>query len=298
LTVLTGGHDRAIRLWDATTGEEVQTFVGPPDAIRCLVLNAAESLLVTGGDGGHVRVWDLKTGTCQATVQSDGSTVHALVLAADGRLFTGNRNGEAKCWDLQSGRCLAIYDNHPGGVRSLCLSLDGRCLATGGYDNVVRLWDTESGLCLHTFAGGHTDWVRSVAFTPDGTRLITAGRDGLVIIWDVASGDILATLHNLNEGFLWTTPPDSLAPHGWVWTDREDLLIVSEEDTAGGNAQVLDEKDSKRRDYLSTHNNQRRVMRKIQLRGEEDLNRMTELLGLHVAIRQSEAEIKRLTHME
>ena len=297
-TVLTGGRDREVKLWDAQTGALLRAFTGCSDRIRCFSVNRDETVLVTGGDEGLYWIWDLSTGARKRGVQIEDHAIRAVLLASDAAVFASYSNGVAKRWDQRTGRCTTVYEGHREGTRCLFLSPDGTRLATGGYDHVVKLWDVESGACLRTFAGGHTDWVRSVAFTPDTTRLITVGKDGRICIWAIASGELLATLYNLNKGFLWTTPPDSLAPHGWVWTDREDLLIVSEEDTAGGNAQVLDEKDSKRRDYLSTHNNQRRVMRKIQLRGEEDLNRMTELLGLHVAIRQSEAEIKRLTHME
>ena len=56
--------------------------------------------------------------------------------------------------------------------------------------------------------------------------MITASIDGRVSFWDRSDGTLLVTLHNLNGGFLWTTPADEAAPSGWFWTDRPELLSV------------------------------------------------------------------------
>ena len=44
---------------------------------------------------------------------------------------------------------------------------------SGSDDKTVRIWDLESGACLHTLEG-HIGQVRSVSVTPDG-RLAVSG---------------------------------------------------------------------------------------------------------------------------
>ena len=73
-------------------------------------------------------------------------------------------------------------------MRSVAFSPDGTRLASGSFDNSVRLWDVVTGNEIRRFEG-HTDWVLSVAFSPDATRLASGSYDRTVRLWDVATGD-------------------------------------------------------------------------------------------------------------
>ena len=67
----------------------------------------------------------------------------------------------------------------------MAFSPDGTILATGGYDNVLRLWDVATGRKRAELAG-HTGWIESLAFSPDGRVIASGGLDG-VRLWDVAT---------------------------------------------------------------------------------------------------------------
>ncbi len=75
---------------------------------------------------------------------------------------------------------------HQGMVFSVAFNRDGSRLATGCNDNVVRLWDTETGDEVIELRG-HTGYVHAVAFSPDGSMLASASGDRTVRIWDSRS---------------------------------------------------------------------------------------------------------------
>jgi serine/threonine protein kinase/WD40 repeat protein len=78
-------------------------------------------------------------------------------------------------------------------VRCGAFSPGGSRVATGSDDQVVNLWDPESGALLRSFPG-HLASVQAVAFSPDGTRLLSTAMDGTARVWDVETGAAVARL--------------------------------------------------------------------------------------------------------
>src|SRR5262249_11911713 len=73
-------------------------------------------------------------------------------------------------WDYLSRLCHSeamTLGGHAGGVISVAFSPDGQRLASGGVDQMVRIWDSHTGKLLFALKG-HAGQVRSVAFSPDG----------------------------------------------------------------------------------------------------------------------------------
>lgn len=84
-----------------------------------------------------------------------------------------------------------IRFRHAGQVTSVASSRDGRLLATGGYDEAIRVWQASSGKALFRFAlqRSHAPWPDSVAFSPDGALLAgSKSGEGSIHLWDTASG--------------------------------------------------------------------------------------------------------------
>ena len=83
---------------------------------------------------------------------------------------------------------------HTGYARAVEFSDDGALLASGGYDEIVRLWHISSQAQVER--GQHPtvpiemktrqkSIVNSLAFTPDNQRLFSAGMSGKILIHDV-----------------------------------------------------------------------------------------------------------------
>jgi WD40 repeat protein len=75
----------------------------------------------------------------------------------------------------------------------LAFSPDGEILASGGYDQNIRLRDVSGGGLLHALSG-HTGPVVMVVFSPDGTMIGSTSYDSTVRLWDVVAGTEIQTL--------------------------------------------------------------------------------------------------------
>jgi len=76
-----------------------------------------------------------------------------------------------------------------GGVWSSQLS--GNIVVSGSTDRTLRVWNADSGECIHVLQG-HTSTVRCLAM--HGDNVVSGSRDGTLRVWDVIEGTHLHVL--------------------------------------------------------------------------------------------------------
>jgi len=71
---------------------------------------------------------------------------------------------------------LILQTGHTRSANAVAFSPDNRWLASGGKDNVIKIWDLANGNVLQTLYG-HTSNVNALAVSPDGTLLASGSGD-------------------------------------------------------------------------------------------------------------------------
>ncbi|KAG8719490.1 hypothetical protein FRC09_011067 [Ceratobasidium sp. 395] len=79
-------------------------------------------------------------------------------------------------------------DGHTDQIRSVCNSPDGAYIASGSYDNTIRIWDAHTGKPIGQPLAGHTGRVNSVTYSPDGACIASGSDDQTIWIWDARTG--------------------------------------------------------------------------------------------------------------
>ena len=65
-------------------------------------------------------------------------------------------------WHRKSGVCAQTLEGHNNWVESVAFSLDGRQIASGSCDDIIKVWDRESGACVQTFIKCESDGINAV----------------------------------------------------------------------------------------------------------------------------------------
>ena len=111
-------------------------------------------------------------------------------IAPSGTAFAVFDTNVVRLLDARDGRQLQMLAGHVGMIHDAGWSRDGSLIATSGYDETVRVWETATGRQVLSVRP-LPSFACSVAFSPDG-RLLAAGSsdDGQLKIIDIASGRI------------------------------------------------------------------------------------------------------------
>ena len=200
-TIISGGQDSTIRLWDFTTGKELHKFLGHDGPVYNMVMMQDGKHLVSVADRDlAVKIWDIQNRELVSSLAPNSAHVTAVAVSPDQRyIVTGGEDGIARFWDVDRGVLLRTSE-HEHGIYSMAISPDGRHLLCGSkrtpgerYPGVVWVWDFELGTLLQTL-GGHKGHVTAIAVTADSRYILSGDQHGSVYLWDLETGTLLKTM--------------------------------------------------------------------------------------------------------
>jgi hypothetical protein len=163
---------------------------------------------------------------------------------------------------MDTGGRIIDCELHGADITSVSVSSDGEYLLTASLDGTVILWRRGSGEVVMRYGAGNVR-LTSAAFVQDEKTIAAGGSDGLVRFWDRESGALLACLHNIDSGFLWSAPPDQAAASGWFFTDRPELAHVLRCKEDGAEPEALAIGDPERSVHLDLYNRKEMVLGRL-----------------------------------
>ncbi|GIZ44780.1 hypothetical protein CKM354_000796900 [Cercospora kikuchii] len=177
-TLVSGGCDRDVRVWDLTTGMATHMLRGHTSTVRCLKMSGS-GIAISGSRDTTLRVWNIVEGRCDAVLVGHQASVRCLEIHGD-LVVSGSYDTTARIWSISEGRCLRTLQGHFSQIYAV--AFDGRRIATGSLDTSVRVWDPRDGRCLAQLQG-HTSLVGQLQLRND--TLVTGGSDGSVRVWSL-----------------------------------------------------------------------------------------------------------------
>ncbi|KAI0563762.1 Translation initiation factor SUI1 [Gracilaria domingensis] len=183
-TIASGSSDNTARIWDTSSGALKRILCGHTSRIWDISATANGKLLASASGDGTIRVWD--TGTLLDVHDKPEWPVKRYNQSAGKLSFNGDMGADVAL-------CRAVLQGHESDVYAVRMQARGNAVASGGYDRLVRFYDTETQTLLKSFAG-HKSSISSVGFNARGNLIVTGSKDSSIKFWDVVSGLCVRTL--------------------------------------------------------------------------------------------------------
>lgn len=154
-----------IKLFDMLDGSLVCCFTGHFGLVYDLDWNCGDLCLSSASSDGSAKVWDVG-----AVIQNWENTAFAE---------------DSSQTYLQRRDCIFTF-HHPTFVYTAKFHPTyPNILITGAYDRKIRVWDLDSGNCIHTIIG-HKARITWIEFEPEGKRMYTADGGGVICVWSAS----------------------------------------------------------------------------------------------------------------
>jgi WD40 repeat protein len=206
------GENSTIEVWDMQTGECLKKLEGSYETIGALAFDPTSIgddrpyRLASGGR--TVRVWNLESGQISYEFDGHAQGILAVAFSPNGQTVASSSVDQTiRLWDVSwDAACDApivpaatasvarlFGDGHDlTATWALAFSSDGKTLASGGADQMIKLWNVETQRCDRLLQG-HTAVVQSIAFSADGLTLVSAALNQSMRLWDVPTGQCIKT---------------------------------------------------------------------------------------------------------
>ncbi|ORY51906.1 WD40 repeat-like protein [Rhizoclosmatium globosum] len=194
--IVTCSLDKTIRIWSMATFELMHTLHGHTDGVMCI--HYSDKWLASGSADSLVRVWNLAT-MQHFTLHGHSDWVNKVQLYKKTQLFSCSDDCSVILWDLETHQQIRQFQGHYDQILGMSISLPRLKNATGASpklvtassDKTIKIWDVDTGTCLHTLFG-HGDGVTCVA--SDTLRIVSGSQDNMLMVWDLESGKLMHSM--------------------------------------------------------------------------------------------------------
>ncbi|MCA9073994.1 MAG: hypothetical protein KDA93_03095 [Planctomycetaceae bacterium] len=184
------GADRAIRVFDVETGEELTVIEDHADWVMDIAWSPDGTKLASASRDKTSKLFDATTGDAQVTFNKHGEVVFGVTFLPDGKtVATSGRDKMIRLWTVEKGDQSREIGGFGHDVFQVTALPDGRLISCSA-DKTARLHTSADGKEVRKFEG-NGDWVFSVAAHPESQRLLTGCYDGEVRLWNLETGEVV-----------------------------------------------------------------------------------------------------------
>jgi WD40 repeat protein len=167
--------DAGVGLYNADTGQLLQTLEGHFGAVGAVTFSKSGKWLATASEDGTVLVWDVATGKPLGRMSTNTPANHVAISSDEKWLVASNRNGrQVRCLDLATMTDRGTIHESFDWIHAVAFHPSNEYFAVAARDGSIDFVELASGSVVRRVRG-HDTRVWTVAFHPNGRQLVSAG---------------------------------------------------------------------------------------------------------------------------
>jgi len=170
-------------IWNLEEERSITQFsgTGTPSAVD---ISSSGQFLVCGNVlNNQIYKWNINTKKLEHVFPNCPDN-RAIKISPNEDIVAVACGQKVKLWNLNTGEPVSALAGHSHYIVSLAFAPNGKILASGGADEMIKLWDIETGKVLEHLSSPQ---LTMIAISPDGRLLASAGMDETVRIWEMPS---------------------------------------------------------------------------------------------------------------
>ncbi|KAI7731012.1 hypothetical protein M8C21_022744 [Ambrosia artemisiifolia] len=161
--LVSGGTEKAIRVWDTRTGSKMMKLRGHTDNIRALLLDSTGRFCLSGSSDSMIRLWDLGQQRCVHSYAVHTDSVWALASTPTfSHVYSGGRDLSLYLTDLATRESILLCTKE-NPIQQLAMHDDGIWVAT--TDSSVHRWPAEGRNPQKVFQRGGSFLAGNLSFS-------------------------------------------------------------------------------------------------------------------------------------
>ena len=138
--LVTGSHDKTVKLWDFATGTLLRTMTGHAGSVLWVSFSDKDDRIASASADQTVKLWDLQGS--MRNIDAHAGPVQSVEFSPDPdkrEIVSASLDGKAKIWGV-AGRLMSTLNGHTKFLRSACFSPTGDDIITASGDTTAIIW--------------------------------------------------------------------------------------------------------------------------------------------------------------
>jgi WD40 repeat protein len=180
-SLVSGGNDGAVNLWDVQTGGVVKTFHSA-HYVGSVSISSNHTTIASGSEDSTIRLWDIQTGECHHIISQKRGVEYVAFFPTNPQHLISISQDVVQWWDVNGHQIKPVSNS-----TCAAFSPDGThlVLCEGG---VTTVQDSGSGATVAKFPTGSDS--KHFCLSPNG-RLVGVAAGATAYVWDITGSDPL-----------------------------------------------------------------------------------------------------------
>lgn len=195
--LLSGSCSGEITMWNGFSFNFDTIVQAHESPIRAMTWSPSSTFLITSDNLGLVKYWNPSMSNIQI-IEAHNEGIKDLCFGYNDTHFcSASDDATIKIWDSIHSRCERVLTGHNWDVRKAQWHPTMALIASGGKDNLLKLWDPRDPECLATFHS-HKNTILSLKYYKEN-YLLSGGKDQVIKMLDLRTMKECFVYKNLNK---------------------------------------------------------------------------------------------------